>query len=200
LFTVFNTYLCCSLWSVGHNWDSGLDDKNLNVSTFRNGDSIMFAKTDEEWIKADKNKVPAWCYYDNKAENGAKFGKLYNWHAVSDSRGLAPKGWHIPSNEEFSKLNETLGGTSAAGKKIKSKQGWKENGNGSDESGLNAYPAGYRYSNVGFVGISSDAYFWSTTEKNTSNAFYYVLSFDGDNFFRLNALKGRGKSIRCIKD
>lgn len=96
--------------------------KNLDVSTFRNGDSIPQAKSPEEWIKAGSNKQPAWCYYGNDPSNGAKYGKLYNWYAVIDSRGLAPVGYHIPSDAEWSKLESLLG--SDAGTKIKSKNGW----------------------------------------------------------------------------
>jgi len=70
--------------------------KNLNVSIFANGDPIPEVKTNEEWKKAAEEKKPAWCYYENDPANGAIYGKLYNWYAVSDPRGLAPKGWHIP--------------------------------------------------------------------------------------------------------
>lgn len=56
--------------------------RNLDVSTFRNGDPIPYAETDEEWEEAGENGEPAWCYYDNDPENGEKYGKLYNWYAV----------------------------------------------------------------------------------------------------------------------
>ena len=98
--------------------------KNLDVATFRNGDPIPEAKTAEEWEKAGENKQPAWCYYDNDPANGAKYGKLYNWYAVNDSRGLAPVGYHIPSDAEWTKLTDFLGGESVAGTKMKSKSGW----------------------------------------------------------------------------
>ncbi|MFY7939168.1 MAG: fibrobacter succinogenes major paralogous domain-containing protein [Flavobacterium sp.] len=98
--------------------------KNLDVATFRNGDPIPQAKTNEEWIKAGENQQPAWCYYDNDPANGAKYGKLYNWYAVNDSRGLAPVGYHIPSDAEWTKLTDFLGGESVAGTKMKSKSGW----------------------------------------------------------------------------
>src|SRR5210317_1010044 len=81
---------------------------NLNVDKFRNGDSIPQAKTDEEWENAGINGQPAWCYYDNNPDNGKRYGKLYNWHAVNDSRGLAPKGWHIPSAQEWIVLLDNL--------------------------------------------------------------------------------------------
>ena len=95
--------------------------KNLDVSTFRNGDPIPEAKTDEEWKRASENKQPAWCYYENDSKNGAKYGKLYNWYAVNDSRGLAPASWHIPTDEEWTTLENQLGDD---GKKMKSTSGW----------------------------------------------------------------------------
>ena len=97
--------------------------ENLNVSTFRNGDSIPEAKTEEEWRAAGDAKQPAWCYYDNDPKNGEKYGKLYNWYAVNDSRGLAPAGYHVPTDEEWSVLIGFLGDD--AGKKMKSTSGWK---------------------------------------------------------------------------
>jgi uncharacterized protein (TIGR02145 family) len=75
--------------------------ENLNVSTFRNGDPIYEAKTNEDWEKAAKEGKPAWCYYNNDHLNGKEFGKLYNYFALIDSRGLSPEGWHIPSRGEW---------------------------------------------------------------------------------------------------
>jgi hypothetical protein len=98
--------------------------KNLDVATFRNGDPIPQAKTYEEWKAAGDNKQPAWCYYENKAANGTKYGKLYNWYAVNDARGLAPAGWHVPTDEEWTVLSTYLGGEEVAGKKMKSASGW----------------------------------------------------------------------------
>lgn len=100
--------------------------ENLNVSTFRNGDAIPEAKTNEEWEQAGQNKQPAWCYYNNDPKNGAKYGKLYNWFAVNDSRGLAPEGWHIPTDYEWTVLTDYLGGGEFAGGKLKSKIGWDD--------------------------------------------------------------------------
>ena len=98
--------------------------ENLNVSTFRNGDPIPQARTKEEWEKAGENKQAAWCYYDNNPANGKKYGKLYNHYATSDPRGLAPNGWHIPTDSEWKTLLNHLGGFLDAGKKMKSKSGW----------------------------------------------------------------------------
>jgi uncharacterized protein (TIGR02145 family) len=97
---------------------------NLNVDKFRNGNPIPQAKTPEEMEKAIKNQQPAWCYYDNDPANGEKYGKLYNWYAVNDPRGVAPKGWHLPSNDEWTALVEFLGGEDAALNKIKDSTGW----------------------------------------------------------------------------
>lgn len=96
--------------------------ENLNVSTFRNGEPIPEAKTDEEWKAAGTQGKPAWCYYDNDSKNGAKYGKLYNWYAVNDPRGLAPEGWHVPNDEEWETLENYLGDD--ASKKMKSTSGW----------------------------------------------------------------------------
>jgi len=98
--------------------------KNLDVATFRNGDPIPQAKTEEEWEAAGDNKQPAWCYYENNTANGTKYGKLYNWYAVNDARGLAPTGYHIPTDEEWTALSTFLGGEDVAGKKMKSSSGW----------------------------------------------------------------------------
>jgi uncharacterized protein (TIGR02145 family) len=104
--------------------------ENLNVSTFRNGDPIPEVKTNEEWITADNNKQPAWCY----PEEGGRFGKLYNYYAVNDPRGLAPFGWHIPTIAEWGVLGKILSDegeietygvlSTTAGKKIKSISEW----------------------------------------------------------------------------
>jgi uncharacterized protein (TIGR02145 family) len=93
--------------------------KNLDVSTFRNGDVIPQASTDEAWEAAGENKQPAWCYYDNDTANASKYGKLYNWYAVNDPRGLAPAGYHIPSDAEWTVLTDFLGDEGIAGKKMK---------------------------------------------------------------------------------
>ena len=99
--------------------------KNLDVSTFRNGDIIKEAKSIEEWTTARSEHLPMWCYYEFNKEYGNTYGKLYNWYAVNDSRGLAPRGYHIPSDSEWSILIKTLGNEEIAGNKLKSKNGWR---------------------------------------------------------------------------
>ena len=96
--------------------------ENLNVDRFRNGDPIPEAKTKEEWINAIKTKQPAWCYLDNKPENGLKFGKLYNWYAVKDQRGIAPEGWHVSLYSDWKQIIDLL--SPNAGSKMRSNKGW----------------------------------------------------------------------------
>jgi len=95
--------------------------KNLDVETYRNGDVIPQVQDSAAWINLTSG---AWCYYYNDTSNGTKYGKLYNWYAVNDPRGLAPKGYHIPTVEEWEKLIDYLGGASEAGTKMKSTSEW----------------------------------------------------------------------------
>jgi uncharacterized protein (TIGR02145 family) len=96
--------------------------KNLNVATYRNGDAIPQVTDPTVWGNLTTG---AWCYYDNDPSNGTKYGKLYNWYAVNDPRGLAPIGYHIPTDAEWTKLIDYLGKESEAGKKMKSTSGWE---------------------------------------------------------------------------
>jgi uncharacterized protein (TIGR02145 family) len=96
--------------------------KNLDVDHFKNGDIIKEVTSREEWGKANDDKTPAWCYLHFDPTNNEKYGKLYNWYAVNDKRGLAPEGWHVPSIEEWKELIDEVGGD---GSKLKSKEGWE---------------------------------------------------------------------------
>ncbi|MBM3418975.1 MAG: hypothetical protein FJY17_08680 [Bacteroidetes bacterium] len=174
--------------------------RNLDVSTFRNGDPIPQAKTDEEWEKAGENKEPAWCYYENDPANGAKYGKLYNWYAVSDSRGLAPVGYHIPSDAEWEKLVDYLGGEGKAGDQMKSKQGWAEDGNGTNSSGFSGLPGGFRPNDGTFNSFGKYGYWWSSTGGSTSSAWLRDLDYSNGDVYRSDANKGRGFSVRCLRD
>ena len=133
-------------------------DVNLNVDCFQNGDPIPEAKTDIEWEKAGNNRQPAWCYYNNDPKNGAKFGKLYNWYAVNDPRGLAPKGWHIPTAEEWRIITAFLdldfdSGYNLSGLKLKKLSEWSREyainriqDSEDNTLGFNAVPSGFRSS------------------------------------------------------
>lgn len=178
--------------------------ENLNVDKFRNGDPIPEAKTAEEWIKAGENKEPAWSYYRNLPANGERDGKLYNWYAVNDPRGLAPEGWRIPTDDDWAALVDFLGGESVAGEKMKYTDFWVpgsgEIGKGNNESGLSVLPGGTRTTAGLFRNIDYNAYFWSSTEYDEETAWTYWLRWISSPVNRYSAPKANGNSIRCVKD
>ncbi|MBU1012237.1 MAG: fibrobacter succinogenes major paralogous domain-containing protein [Bacteroidetes bacterium] len=181
---------------IGENWWM---QYNLSRTRFRNGDLIGEARTNEEWLKAGEEGKPAWCYYQNESDNDQKYGKLYNWYAVNDSRGLAPDGWHIPSDAEWTALENFLGGAQVAGTKMKSTSGWKRNDMNTNESGFTGMPGGRRSSDGSFVNEGEGGYWWSATE-NGSNAWFRMLSFSNTFVYRSSTGKNRGLSVRCIRD
>lgn len=177
--------------------------ENLNVDFFNNGDPIPEASSDVEWKKAGEEQRPAWCYYDNDPENGQKYGKLYNWFAINDKRGLAPEGWHIPSDNDWKILIDYLGGKNIACSKIKAVSGWEVN-NGNNESRFNALPGGYLVLNNGdkyqFSQIGYNGFWWTSTEYFIgNNAWCWFISYKGiSNSNSYNKICGF--SVRCIKD
>ena len=195
--------------------------ENLIASNFRNGDIIPEAKTWEEWIKANEEEKPAWCYYENNLKN-KKDGKLYNWYAVCDIRGLAPMGWHIPSDDEWCKLNEFLGGDDISGMKLKGSEGWNNNGGETVESNFNGMPSGYRNYDAGFSDFVDEngdqlinnrkglnngfshyglaGFWWSETVDNNNEPWHIAIFCDDGYFDRMIGDKGNGFSVRCIKD
>jgi uncharacterized protein (TIGR02145 family) len=176
--------------------------ENLNVDKFRNGNPIPEAKTDEEWKKAGENKQAAWCYYENDSKNGKKYGKLYNWYAVNDPRGLAPHGWHIPTDREWTLLIKYLGGESVAGGKMKSSgtQYWfSPNSGATNQSGFSGLPGGYR-SSTGIFEYIYYGFWWSSSELDEASAWYRNLNYDISEVYRDNLGKTMGLSVRCIKD
>ncbi len=174
--------------------------ENLNVDKFRNGDPIPEAKTNEEWKKAGEKGEPAWCYYNNNPENGGRYGKLYNWFAVNDPRGLAPEGWKIPSDEDWTRLTDFLGGERFAGKKMKSISGWRHDGNGTNESGFSGLPGGSRNYGGSFFNIGEDGGWWSSTEASTYTAWYRYLYYYDGSVGRNGSTKEKGLSVRCLRD
>jgi uncharacterized protein (TIGR02145 family) len=182
--------------------------RNLDVDRFRNGDLITHVASAEDWKKVGENNQPAWCYYDNDPENGKKYGKLYNWYAVNEPRGLAPKGFHVPTDEEWTILEEFLGEI-IAGHKMKLDNGWDElededrefqNGNGDNSSGFNALRGGSRIYDGRFSNITSNAFFWSATENCSSFAWYRNLCGNIGNVFKSTNPKQNGFSVRCLRD
>jgi uncharacterized protein (TIGR02145 family) len=187
--------------------------KNLNVSKYSNGDIIQAAKTNEQWLKCGEEKIGCWCYYENKNENGSKYGKLYNWYAINDPRGLALKGWHIFTEKEWSILFEYLGGQPVVGSKLKSIKGWKGITGGkpktswnssnvypTNSSNFSALPGGYRLQNGEYQGIESHGYWWSATADDSVNAWYIFISNYSSVVLGNFTTRANGYSVRCIKD
>ncbi len=174
--------------------------RNLDVDRFRNGDPIPEAKTYEEWKKAGQNGQPAWCYHNNNPDNGDRYGKLYNWFAVNDPRGLAPEGWKIPSDEDWTRLTDFLGGESVAGKKMKSTEFWADSGNGTNESGFSGLPGGARSKSGTFYSIGKFGFWWSSTESFTDLAWFRYLYYNDGYVTSYYNYKSNGFSVRCLRD
>ena len=152
---------------------------NLDVITFRNGDSILYAQTNEEWEQARFAQQPAWCYFKNDPDNGSKFGKLYNWYAVNDHRGLAPKGWKIPSDSDWTQLAHNT-----KGKMFSVQRG-----------GTRTFIGEFENEGMG--------YWWSSTGNETHDAqyaWYSVVGKQNDSLYRASYVKGSGFSVRCLKN
>jgi uncharacterized protein (TIGR02145 family) len=188
--------------------------KNLDVDRFRNGDLIPYARTYEEWTAAGERRDPAWCYFDNDTKNGKIYGKLYNWYAVNDVRGLAPEGWHIPTDDEWTTLTDYLGGEEVAGGKMKTTGTayWIITDIGAtNESGFSALPGGFRtfegsfsYSLTSISPKRRTAFFWSVTEYGTYLAWNRILAVEGNVVYRdrhnVYNQKSFGASVRCLRD
>lgn len=194
--------------------------KNLDVTEFRNGDPIPEAKTPQEWASAGAQGKPAWCYYNNDQKNGGKYGKMYNWFAVNDPRGLAPKGWHIAKCSEWNALESELrefGG----GDELKSKSTWAKtlvDYKYPNKYGFSAVPGGYREgpgrypypNNINyttddgeFIGEGKICLFWldddsnsqpSMTDPRTTNL---VTGFDQDLWASFGAIELELTEYEC---
>jgi uncharacterized protein (TIGR02145 family) len=173
--------------------------QNLNVDRFRNGDLIPRAYSVVDWKLALNNKQPAWCYYDNDSENGEKYGKLYNWYAVNDPRGLAPAGWHIPSDDEWTALTDYLGGNEIAGSKLKAKLSNEKNNVEENNSQLSHLLGGLcdETGRMELMGIRG--FWWSSTHVN-NNAWIRALVYNENKIIRFSNSPNRGFSVLCIKD
>ena len=167
----------------------------------------------------------SWCY-DNDPANCTKYGRLYTWAAAMDSvgtwstngkgcgygkrctptypvRGVCPEGWHLPTKAEFETLFTAVGGSSTAGRMLKSTSGWNDSkgrdGNGTDAYAFSALPAGEYFG--GYYGSEcANAYFWSSTERNSNYAYIMLLFYYDDYAYLDNYDKYYGYSVRCLKD
>jgi uncharacterized protein (TIGR02145 family) len=178
--------------------------ENLNVSRFRNGDLIPEAKTNEEWKKANDEKKPAWCYYNNDPANGLNYGKLYNGYAITDLRNLAPDGWQVPDETGWNVLIKNSGGTTYAGQALKSVEIWKggedfKYSKGTNSSGFSGLPGGLRSVYGDFKSLNYSVNWWCSVDKLNEGLLHVSISF-ADSFTSLHrALLETGYSVRCVK-
>lgn len=174
---------------------------NLNVDTYRNGDPIPEVTDPTEWAALTTG---AWCYYNNDPANGPIYGKMYNGYAVRDPRGLAPKGYHVPLNEEWSTLIYYLGDGSIAGGKMKEigTSHWlSPNTGATNSSGFSALPGGVRGAS-GFISINEVGSFHSSTlilDEPTVNYTFYTFYSVTEIERSLGNIEN-GYSVRLIKD
>jgi uncharacterized protein (TIGR02145 family) len=185
--------------------------ENLSIANYRNGDPVKHVSDPEAW---GDQTVGAWCYYMNDPSLERLYGRLYNWFAVDDPRGLAPKGWRIPSDEDWKKLEKYLGlaerelgatGWRGGGCGLCMKQGkhnlWKGNiSQDAEGCGFEARPGGYRDVDGSFYVLGSSGYWWTATEYDDFFAWYRSLYYNVDKIHRLQSYEGDGFSVRCIRE
>lgn len=175
-------------------------DKNLDVTTYRNGDPIPYVTDPTAWAALTTG---AWCYYNNDLSRNATYGKLYNWYAVNDPRGLAPVGWHVPTDAEWTTLETCLGGSSVAGGKMKvtGTTTWTSPNTGAtNTSGWAGLPGGYRFKDGTFFSVGGYGYWWSSTVNSATSAWYRYLFYNDGNIYRDFGFKEGGFSVRCLRD
>ena len=166
--------------------------ENLRSDNYRNGDAIPGNLTNDQWTSTSSG---AQAVYENKPASLATYGRLYNWYAVKDARGLCPSGFHVPTDEEWKELEGTLGGTSAAGAAMKTTS-W----GGTNSSGFSALPGGYRASGNGsFDGQGNLGSWWSSSPSGT-DAWLRSLDSGLSNVYRSNLNTRGGFSVRCVRD
>jgi uncharacterized protein (TIGR02145 family) len=175
--------------------------RNLDVDTYNNGDPIPKVTDANAWINMTSG---AYCYYQNDSASYASlYGKLYNWYAVTDPRGIAPPGWHIPTTQEWDALSTCLGGNTVSGGAIKEAgiNHWLfPNTGATNSSGFTALPGNYRDPSGYFSVEGIYAFFWSANEYNSTDAFGRRARYDNTTFYLTSGVKYGGHSIRCIKD
>lgn len=175
---------------------------NWNGTKFQNGDTIPQVTDTTEWSNLT---TPAWCYFDNNPANGNIYGKLYNWYAVNDPRGIAPTGWKVPSYTDIDNLGTYLSGLSVAGGKMKqtgTSLWFTPNSGATNESGWTGLPGGdrgngssYLFNNLSLFGL-----FWTNTSIDSDNSNFYFLQYTTPDLTITIENKKNGYSLRLIQD
>ena len=178
--------------------------ENLKVTKYNDGTEIPNITDDTQWSNL---RSGAWAYYKNDAANNAKYGKLYNWYAVSKSsngnRNVCPTGWYVPTDAEWTVLTDYLGGASVAGAKMKEAGTTNWNSPNTDATNTSLFtglPGGHRHYNGYCNNIDSNGIWWSSTESDTDDAWYRYLN--GTNGYANGNSNNKefGLSVRCLSD
>lgn len=172
--------------------------QNLKTTRYTNGDPIL--STTGDW---SASTVGTQCAYNDNAENCTSYGRLYNWYAVSDSRKIAPAGWHVPTDDDWVVLTTFLGDEWGAGDKLKESglNHWLgTNKLGTNEVGFTALPGGNRKADGSFYGMGGMGYWWSSTESEPAAAWIRSIYFSGASLSKSSNTKSFGFSVRCLKD
>ena len=176
--------------------------ENLTVTRYNDGSTITNITDNAQW---QSNISGAWAYYDNDVNN-AKYGKLYNWYAVSPTtngnKNVCPTGWHVPTDDEWTVLFDYLGGGASGGKmKEEGTTSWNSPNTGATNSSLfTGLPGGNRSSNGNYFYIGNYGGWWSSTKYDTDDAWARFLYYNNGGAVRGNNNKRYGLSVRCLRD
>jgi len=174
--------------------------ENLKVTHYRNGDEVELITGNATWEGLTSG---AYSNYDHSSGNADIYGRLYNWFAVNDGRNIAPEGWHVSSDEEWTNLSGSQGGDAVAGSKLKEAGTihWREpNADATNESGFCALPGGHREYGGGFTYINWGGGWWCSTEENPNDAWIRYMDYGAFDTWRALEDKRYGRSVRCVKD
>jgi uncharacterized protein (TIGR02145 family) len=178
--------------------------ENLKTTKYSDGTTIPNVVDNTQW---ENNTTGAWSYYENDAANNVKYGKLYNWYAVSKTtngnKNICPIGWHVPTDAEWTVLTDYLSGEYVAGGKMKEVDtiSWQSpNTDATNTSLFTGLPGGYRIVDGHYVAIGNYCYWWSSTEDNTNGAFLRYLYYYDGGADRFSGSKNLGFSLRCLRD
>ena len=174
--------------------------QNLKTTKFNNGDAIPDYVSNSAYSNLT---TAAYSNYNNDTTTASIYGKMYNWYAVNDSRGLCPSGWHVPTDSEFLALTTYLGGDLIAGGKLKETglTHWASpNAGASNNTAYTALPGGYRNTNGSYANLNYYCYYWSANESTSDFSWYYYLSYNYTTFNRNDNNKKLGHSVRCLKN
>jgi uncharacterized protein (TIGR02145 family) len=172
--------------------------ENLKTTKFQNGDAIPQDMT-AAWGTLT---TAAYCDYENLPKNGEDYGHLYNWYAVNDARKLAPVGWHVASNAEWATLLVNFGGEANAASRLKETGAahWELPNTGTDSGGFKALPGGNRAIDGVYYRLTTNAYWWTSTEGLSGNATSRTISAASLGVIVSAFGKSHGFSVRCVKD